>query len=137
MAKSLVIVESPAKARTITRYLGRGFQVKASFGHVMDLPKNKIGVDVDKEFRPTYEVIPGKTKVIADLRKAAEKAEDIYLATDPDREGEAICAHLKDILRNGKKGKKFYRVLFNEITKEGIRAAFEEPGRICGCFIST
>ena len=130
MAKSLVIVESPAKAKTITRYLRKGFQVKASLGHVMDLPKSKIGVDVDKEFRPTYDVIPGKVKVIDQLKKAAEKADDIYLATDPDREGEAICAHLKDILRNGKKGKKFYRVLFNEITKEGIRAAFEKPGRI-------
>ena len=130
MAKALVIVESPAKAKTITSYLGKGFQVKASLGHVMDLPKSKIGVDVDKDFRPTYDVIPGKVKVIDQLKKAAEKADEIYLATDPDREGEAICAHLKEILRNGKKGKKFYRVLFNEITKEGIRSAFEKPGRI-------
>ena len=131
MAKSLVIVESPAKARTITRYLGRGFQVTASLGHVKDLPKKILAVDVAKGFEPTYEVIPGKTKVIADLRKAAEKAEDIYLATDPDREGEAICAHLWEILKNKKK-RKFHRVMFNEITKEAIQEAFKHPKKING-----
>ncbi|MCZ6905154.1 MAG: DNA topoisomerase, partial [Acidobacteria bacterium] len=131
MAKSLVIVESPAKARTITRYLGRGFQVKASLGHVKDLPKKILAVDVARGFEPTYEVIPGKTKVIADLRKAAEKAEDIYLATDPDREGEAICAHLWEILKNKKKTK-FHRVMFNEITKEAIQEAFKHPKKING-----
>ena len=131
MAKSLVIVESPPKARTITRYLGRGFQVKASLGHVKDLPKKTLGVDVAKGFGPTYDIIPGKMKVIDELRNAAEKAEDIYLATDPDREGEAICAHLWEILKNKKK-RKFHRVMFNEITKEAIQEAFRHPAKING-----
>ena len=128
MSKSLVIVESPAKAKTITRYLGKGFQVKASLGHVKDLPKKNLGVDVEKNFSATYDVIPGKTQVIQDLLKAAEKAENIYLATDPDREGEAICAHLKELLENKKRN--FFRVLFNEITKEAIQDAFENRGTI-------
>ena len=98
MAKSLVIVESPAKARTIERYLGKDFKVKPSLGHIKDLPRKKLGVDVDNGFEPTYFVIRGKEKVVTDLRRAAQKADAIYLAADPDREGEAICAHLKDIL---------------------------------------
>ena len=98
MGKSLVIVESPAKARTLTRYLGRDYTVKASLGHVKDLPKKHLGVDVDNGFTPTYVVIPGKEKVVRELRQAAQKAETIYLAADPDREGEAICAHLAEVL---------------------------------------
>jgi DNA topoisomerase-1 len=98
MAKSLVIVESPAKARTIKKYLGRGYTVKASLGHVKDLPRRKLGVNVDKNFQPTYFVIPGKEKVVIELREAARKVDFIYLAADPDREGEAICAHLKEVL---------------------------------------
>ncbi len=98
MAKSLVIVESPAKARTIKKYLGRGYTVKASLGHVKDLPRKKLGVNVDKNFQPTYFVIPGKEKVVIELREAARKVDSIYLAADPDREGEAICAHLKEVL---------------------------------------
>ena len=98
MAKSLVIVESPAKARTIKKYLGRGYTVKASLGHVKDLPRKKLGVNVDKNFQPTYFVIPGKEKVVIELREAARKVDFIYLAADPDREGEAICAHLKEVL---------------------------------------
>ena len=98
MAKSLVIVESPAKARTITRYLGRDYTVKASLGHVKDLPKKHLGVDVDNDFRPTYFIIRGKEKVVAELRRAAQKVDSIYLAADPDREGEAICAHLREVL---------------------------------------
>lgn len=98
MGKSLVIVESPAKARTIERYLGKGYSVKPSLGHIKDLPRKRLGVDVDKKFEPTYFVIPGKEKVVTELRRAAQKADAIYLAADPDREGEAICAHLREIL---------------------------------------
>ena len=128
MAKSLVIVESPAKAKTINRYLGPDYTVKASMGHVMDLPKKELGVDVKKGFEPTYIVIPGKKQVIQDLKAAAAKADAVYLAADPDREGEAICAHLQELL-NGKK-RKFHRVMFNEITKDAVREAFERPGEI-------
>jgi DNA topoisomerase I len=170
MARSLVIVESPAKAKTINKYLGRNYTVKASYGHVMDLPRKTIGILLpaqpdgvgktkskrkkkakagddgkgsekkviqtiartpEEEFEPTYEVIPGKTKVIGELRKAAEGAENVYLATDPDREGEAISAHLLEALAKKKSDRsKFYRVMFNEITQKAIRAAFEKPGAI-------
>src|SRR5947207_9754452 len=126
--KSLVIVESPAKANTINKYLGKDYVVKASLGHVKDLPKSKLGVDVDNDFDPTYDVIPGKEKIIKELRAAAKSATRILLAADPDREGEAICQHLKEILE-GSKGEVF-RVLFNEITPKAIRAAVESPGRI-------
>src|SRR5438270_2083068 len=126
--KSLVIVESPAKASTINKYLGSDYVVKASLGHVKDLPKSKLGVDVDNDFEPVYEVIPGKEKVIKELRAAAKSAQRILLAADPDREGEAICQHLKEIL-DGNKAEVF-RVLFNEITPKAIRAAVEKPGRI-------
>ncbi len=126
--KSLVIVESPAKANTINKYLGKEYVVKASLGHVKDLPKSKLGVDVDNDFEPVYEVIPGKEKVIKELRAAAKTADRILLAADPDREGEAICQHLKEIL-DGNKAEVF-RVLFNEITPKAIRAAVENPGRI-------
>ncbi|MCI0404439.1 MAG: DNA topoisomerase, partial [Acidobacteria bacterium] len=98
MAKSLVIVESPAKARTIGRYLGKDYVVKPSLGHIKDLPRKHLGVDVEKGFAPTYFVISGKAKVVGELRRAAGKAEAVYLAADPDREGEAICAHLREIL---------------------------------------
>ena len=128
MAKSLVIVESPAKAKTINRYLGSDYTVKASMGHVMDLPKKDLGVDLKNNFEPTYHVIPGKGRVIQELKDAAAKADTVYLAADPDREGEAICAHLRQLL-DGKR-KKFYRVLFNEITRDAVREAFEHPGEI-------
>jgi DNA topoisomerase-1 len=126
--KSLVIVESPAKANTINKYLGKEFVVKASIGHVKDLPKSKLGVDIDNDFEPVYEVIPGKEKVIKELRTAAKTAERIFLAADPDREGEAICQHLKEILDGNKA--EIYRVLFNEITPKAIKAALDTPGRI-------
>src|SRR5262244_1293271 len=126
--KSLVIVESPAKANTINKYLGKDFVVKASLGHVKDLPKSKLGVDIEHDFEPVYDVIPGKEKVIRELRTAAKSAGRILLAADPDREGEAICQHLKEIL-DGNKAEVF-RVLFNEITPKAIRAAIERPGRI-------
>src|SRR5438477_3261157 len=128
MAKSLVIVESPAKAKTINKYLGPRYTVKASMGHVMDLPKKDLGVNVDKDFKPHYIAIPAKKEVIQALKTAASKADAIYLAADPDREGEAICAHLREILESRKL--KFYRVIFNEITRDAVREAFEHPGKI-------
>ena len=128
MAKSLVIVESPAKARTINKYLGPDYIVKASMGHVMDLPKKDLGVDVDHDFKPTYITIPGRKAVIAELKSAAAKSDSVFLAADPDREGEAICAHLRELLE-GKK-RVFHRVLFNEITGDAIREAFKAPGEI-------
>jgi DNA topoisomerase-1 len=131
MGRSLVIVESPAKAKTINKYLGRNYNVKASLGHIKDLPKKELGIDVDHEFEPTYEVIPGKTKVVSELKKAAKEADAVYLAADPDREGEAICAHLAEVLgRTKAEKKKIFRVLFNEITPKAIKAAFEKPGQI-------
>src|SRR5438128_10718848 len=131
MGRSLVIVESPAKAKTINKYLGRNYSVKASLGHVKDLPKKDLGIDVENGFEPNYEVIPGKTKVVAELKKAGKEADAIYLAADPDREGEAICAHLAEVLATNKtQRKKVFRVLFNEITPKAIKAAFEKPGQI-------
>ncbi len=128
MAKSLVIVESPAKAKTIGRYLGRDFTVKASLGHIKDLPKRDLAVDVDSNFTPHYEVIEGKKKLIQELKQAAKGAEAIYLAADPDREGEAICYHLAEELQGKKKvGPKVYRVMFNEITSRAIKEAFKTP----------
>ncbi len=128
MAKNLVIVESPAKAKTIGKYLGKDFLVKASLGHVKDLPKKDLSVDVDNEFKPVYQVIEGKKKLIDELKQAAKKSENVYLAADPDREGEAICAHLQEELQ-GKKSDSphFFRVMFNEITKNAIQKAFEKP----------
>jgi DNA topoisomerase-1 len=170
MARSLVIVESPAKAKTINKYLGRDYTVKASLGHVLDLPKKTLGillpggengkkkkkkrktkakakdgekvveekkppkpvvVTAENIFEPTLEVIPGKVKVIADLRKAAENAPNVYLATDPDREGEAISQHLLDTLATKKSDRaKYRRVMFNEITPKAIKAAFAKAGDV-------
>jgi DNA topoisomerase-1 len=172
MARSLVIVESPAKAKTINKYLGREYTVKASLGHVLDLPKKTLGillpgtengkkkkkkrkttakpkegekgteekklpkpvvVTAQNIFEPTLEVIPGKVKVIADLRKAAEGAPNVYLATDPDREGEAISQHLLDTLATKKSDRaKYRRVMFNEITPKAIKAAFAKAGDVNG-----
>src|ERR1700684_2678081 len=126
MEKSLVIVESPAKAKTIGKYLGKQFVVKASLGHVKDLPKKNLSVDVDNDFKPVYEVIEGKKKLIGELRTAAKGVDNVYLAADPDREGEAICFHLQEELQK-KDGPKFFRVMFNEITKNAIQKAFEKP----------
>jgi DNA topoisomerase-1 len=140
LSKGLVIVESPAKAKTIQKYLGKGFTVEASLGHVKDLPKSTLGVDINQDFETDYIVIPGKEKVLAKLKKLALSSDMIYLAPDPDREGEAIAAHLADELGNGdgkkkKKSKKaqaedserIRRVTFNEITQRAVRAAFEHP----------
>src|SRR5882762_9485720 len=135
MAKSLVIVESPAKAKTINKYLGKNYVVKASLGHIKDLPKRDLAVDVEHGFEPRYEVIEGKKKLIQELKAAAKKVDQIYLAADPDREGEAICYHLQEELHvpNGKgkkKGPESFRVMFNEITSRGIKKAFEKPGQV-------
>ena len=129
MGKSLVIVESPAKAKTLSRYLGKNYIVKASVGHIKDLPKSKLGVDVENDFAPHYHIIPGKEKIVRELRAAAKDSEAIYLAADPDREGEAICQHLAEELTGGGK-KPVYRVLFHEITKNAIQEAFNKPGKI-------
>ena len=118
MGRALVIVESPAKAKTINKFLGRNFTVKASMGHVRDLPKRDLGVD-EETFEPTYAILPDKKKTLAELKKAAKGAEAIYLASDPDREGEAICWHLKEELQKGSDAE-FHRVLFNEITKRAV-----------------
>ncbi len=131
MPKALVIVESPAKAKTINKYLGKQYVVKASLGHIKDLPKRDLAVDVEHGFEPRYEVIEGKKKLISELKQTAKKVEDVYLAADPDREGEAICHHLQEELRDGKKGSpRIYRVMFNEITKKAIEKAFEKPGQV-------
>jgi len=128
VAKSLVIVESPAKAKTVNHYLGKDYLVKASMGHVRDLPQKKMGVDVAAGFRPTYEVIPEKKRTVAELKKAAKESERVILAADPDREGEAISWHLSQLL--GDANPHIFRAAFNEITEEGVRTAFEHLGQI-------
>src|SRR5512141_600029 len=129
--KSLVIVESPAKAKTIAKYLGKDFTVKASVGHIMDLPKSKLGVDIEKDFQPSYIQIKGKGPVVKELKAAAKKADRILLATDPDREGEAIAFHVAGVVSAAAKNTtEVYRVLFNEITKKAILQSIEHPGKI-------
>ena len=134
MAKNLIIVESPTKARTITKYLGRGYTVMASVGHIKDLPTSKLGVDLENDFEPQYVTIKGKSKVLAEIKKKAEEADKIFLAPDPDREGEAIAWHLEqELLGKSKKKKKdgkIFRVLFNEITESAIKRALQSPGEI-------
>lgn len=128
MPKSLVIVESPAKAKTISRILGRDFQVKASVGHVRDLPRNRLGVNVRKNFEPQYEILREKEPIVAELKEAASEADKVYLAPDPDREGEAIAWHLSELLDLPKN--KLHRIEFNEITKDAIQAALKSPRQI-------
>ncbi|MBC8247630.1 MAG: type I DNA topoisomerase [Deltaproteobacteria bacterium] len=123
--KPLVVVESPTKVRTIKKYLGNEYNVAATVGHIKDLPPKEIGIDIESGFKPKYRTIPGKKKVITSLKRSAEKAEDVYLAPDPDREGEAIAWHTADILK--KKGRRFHRVLFHELTKTAIREAMASP----------
>ncbi|MBD0305974.1 MAG: type I DNA topoisomerase [Nitrospiraceae bacterium] len=134
MAKSLIIVESPTKARTITKYLGRGYTVVASVGHIKDLPTSKLGVDLEHDFTPQYVTIKGKSKVLADIKKKAEGMDKIFLAPDPDREGEAIAWHIAQELngkaKSKKKESKVFRVLFNEITESAIKRALQSPGQI-------
>src|SRR6201997_804256 len=131
MSKSLVIVESPAKAKTINKYLGSDYTVEASLGHIKDLPKNKLGVELeDGSFTPDLIVMPDKQKVVDRLRKLAKTATRIYLAPDPDREGEAIAAHLEDELRDVAKKDAIQRVTFNEITSKAVHAAFEHARQV-------
>jgi len=135
MSKNLVIVESPAKAKTINKYLGSDYTVLASIGHIKDLPTKELGVDVDNNFEPTYEVIPdtkkrNNKKIVSDLKKAAKTSDAIYLAADPDREGEAICAHLAEEIVPKKPVIPVFRVMFNEITKNAIQDAFKEPKQV-------
>src|SRR5688500_3072534 len=126
---SLVIVESPAKAKTIGKYLGRGYRVKATIGHLRDLPQKKLGIDIDKGFEPEYVTIVGKEKTLADLKSAAHESKEVFLATDPDREGEAIAWHFAEqIKRRG--GAPVRRVLFHEITKEAVQRAIANAGQI-------
>ncbi len=126
--KSLVIVESPAKAKTINKYLGPDFEVMASMGHVRDLPSNGLNVDIDNDFEPTYEIMPGKKRTVVSLKAAVKKCDKLYLATDLDREGEAIAWHLAQLL--GVPEEKTYRVIFNAITQSAIKNAFAEPGKL-------
>src|SRR3954470_1607125 len=128
MGKALVVVESPAKAKTINKYLGRDYNVVASMGHIRDLPKSKLGVDVDDDFAESYEPLVSRKKVIKELKDAAKDASDIYVATDPDREGEAIGWHITQELA-GKK-RKFHRLTFNEITKKAVQEALNHPRAI-------
>ena len=130
MAKSLVIVESPAKARTLEKFLGKGFKVLASYGHVRDLPRKGLGVDRAHNYRPTYEVLKGKEKTLGDLKRATKASDRVYLAADPDREGEAISWHLLQELSPGNKNVEFKRARFNEITKKAVQAAVENAGAI-------
>lgn len=135
MGKNLVIVESPAKAKTINKYLGSDYKVLASIGHIKDLPTKELGVDVENNFEPVYEVIPdskkrNNRKIVSDLKKAAKESEAIYLAADPDREGEAICQHLAEEIVPKKPQKPVFRVMFNEITKNAIKDAFKEPKQV-------
>ena len=124
----LVIVESPAKAKTIQKYLGPGYEVVASMGHVRDLPKSKLSVDIEHDFAPTYIEMKGKEDVIKDLKKRAKKSDTVYLATDPDREGEAISWHLAQMLHLDLNADN--RVAFNEITKTGVQAGMSNPHKI-------
>ncbi|ADH86983.1 type I DNA topoisomerase [Desulfurivibrio alkaliphilus] len=128
MGKSLIIVESPAKARTLQKHLGKDYLVKASVGHIRDLPVSSLGVDIDHDFAPQYVTIKGKAKVISDLKKAAKEADQVYLAPDPDREGEAIAYHIAEALKTTRKP--IRRVLFHELTHKAVLAALEKSGEV-------
>lgn len=130
MAKNLIIVESPAKAKTIRKFLGPNYEVTASQGHVRDLPKSQLGIDIEHDYEPKYITIRGKGELLASLRREVKKADKIYLATDPDREGEAISWHLVTALGlndEKNKDKKVYRITFNEITKNAVKEAIKHP----------
>ncbi len=128
MSKPLIIVESPTKIRTIKKYVGQDYNVAATVGHIKDLPPREIGIDLDDNFKPKYKTITGKKKIITELKKSAGNAQDIYLAPDPDREGEAIAWHTSEVLK--KKGRKFHRVLFHELTKNAVLQALATPGTL-------
>jgi DNA topoisomerase-1 len=122
---NLLIVESPTKAKTLAKFLGKDFRIMASVGHIKDLPKTKLGVDTENNFQPEYTIIKGKTKILSELKKASKTADAIYLAPDPDREGEAIAWHIAQEFK--KEGKKIRRILFNEFTERAIKAALSDP----------
>jgi len=124
----LVIVESLTKAKTIQKFLGKNYKIASSYGHVCDLPKNKLGIDNKKNFEPQYVIVPGAQKVVKELKSSAKKADEVLLATDPDREGEAISWHLMQILNLP--DKKFERIVFHEITKPAIEKALKSPRKI-------
>jgi len=124
MTKSLIVVESPTKMKTLTKFLGEDFNVKATYGHIKDLPKSKIGVDIENGFKPHFQILKGKSKIVEELKNACNKADKIYIGSDPDREGEAIAFHVAEII--GKK-KEIKRVLFHEITKKGVKDAIKNP----------
>jgi DNA topoisomerase-1 len=128
MSKGLIVVESPAKVKTLQKFLGGDYVIKASVGHIKDLPEGELGVNLQKDFQPQYTVIPGKGKIIRDLKKASKGVDTIYLGPDPDREGEAIAWHIAEEI--GDEGKNIYRVLFNEITKKAVVGALQHPGRL-------
>ena len=128
MAKNLVIVESPAKAKTIKKFLGASYDVIASNGHVRDMPKSQMGIDIEHDYEPHYITIRGKGELLAQLRKAVKKADKIYLATDPDREGEAISYHLIAALKL--EGKNYKRITFNEITKNAVKSSIKNAREI-------
>ena len=125
MGKSLIIVESPAKVKTIKKFLGPGYLVQASVGHIRDLPKSNIGVDEANDFAPEYEIIQGKEKVVQSLRDAASKVDTVFLAPDPDREGEAIAWHVAELLKD--KNPNIKRIQFNEITSRAVHEALDHP----------
>ena len=128
MASNLVIVESPAKVKTIKKFLGKDYEVTASNGHVRDLPKSRLGIDIENNYEPKYITIRGKGELLSKLRKEVKKADKIYLATDPDREGEAISWHLTKALKLEETDKKVYRISFNEITKKNaVKEAIRHP----------
>ena len=129
-ATKLVIVESPTKVKTISKILGSNYVVKASMGHVRDLPERAFGVDIEHNFQPQYEENKGRGKNLSELKATAKAANEIYLASDPDREGEAIAWHLKEVLGKINRKAPFRRVTFNQITKSAIEKAFEDPGDI-------
>ena len=131
MAKNLVIVESPTKVKTIKKFLGKNYEVVASLGHVRDLPKSQMGIEIENDFEPKYITIRGKGELLSALRKKVKKADEIYLATDPDREGEAISWHLFFALKLAEqKDKKVYRIAFNEITKNAVKEAIKNHREI-------
>src|SRR4030043_854954 len=131
---NLIIVESPTKARTLSRFLGSDYSIEATMGHIKDLPKSTLGIDVEKNFKPQYEDIQKKSAVVAIILKAAKKAGKIYLATDPDREGEAIAKHVEDVigsnLRHKPQNSKLSGIVFHEITKDAVEEAIKNPKRI-------
>ena len=127
MDKSLLIVESPTKVKTLSKFLGKDYVIKATVGHIKDLPKSKLGVDIDKDFAPQFLVLKGKSKIVNEIKKLGKEVDRIYIGSDPDREGEAIAFHVAEIFG---KNKEVERVLFHEITKKGVLDAMQNPTRL-------